>query len=81
MEDAGVPHELVFYTDETHLFHNPRRRASAMQLNLDWFDYWLLERRSSDPSKADEYKRWDAMSADWLTRPGDAIPRGGTPLR
>jgi dipeptidyl aminopeptidase/acylaminoacyl peptidase len=65
LEDAHVPHELVFYRDETHLLHNPRRRASAMQLNLDWFDYWLIGRRDPDPKETEQYRRWDRMAAQW----------------
>ncbi len=62
---ANVPTELVFYRDETHLLHQPRRRASAMQFSLDWFDYWLLDRRESGSANLRRYQRWDAMAARW----------------
>lgn len=65
LKDANVPAELAFYRDETHIPYHPRRRASAMQLSFDWFDYWLLSRRNPDPSKSEQYQRWDAMAARW----------------
>lgn len=65
LKEAHIPAELVFYYDETHLLHDPRRRASAMQLSFDWFDYWLMGRRTSDSLKSDQYARWDAMAARW----------------
>jgi dipeptidyl aminopeptidase/acylaminoacyl peptidase len=65
LKDANVPTELVFYRDETHLLHQPRHRAWAEQLGLDWFDYWLLDRRDPDSSKAQQYERWDAMAERW----------------
>jgi acetyl esterase/lipase len=65
LRDAKVPAELVYYRDETHLFHQPHHRAWAEQLRLDWFDYWLLGRRNPDPSKVEQYERWDAMAKRW----------------
>jgi dipeptidyl aminopeptidase/acylaminoacyl peptidase len=68
LREANVPTDLVFYPRETHLFHEPRHRASAMQLNLQWFDYWLLGKRSGDQSVKDCYARWDAMAKAWTAR-------------
>lgn len=68
LRGANVPTELVFYRDETHIFWQPRRRASASQLDLDWFDYWLLDRRDPDPAKVEQYRRWDVMAAHWKAR-------------
>jgi dipeptidyl aminopeptidase/acylaminoacyl peptidase len=67
LKSARVPTELVFYRDETHLFHQPRHRVAAMQLSLDWFDYWLLGRTDPDPEKVSQYRRWDSMAKRWST--------------
>src|SRR3546814_19726606 len=32
LREANVPSELVYYPDETHLFHQPLHRLSAMQI-------------------------------------------------
>jgi dipeptidyl aminopeptidase/acylaminoacyl peptidase len=58
LTEAHIPTELVYYIHESHLFHEPRHRAAAMELNLDWFDYWLNGREYSDPAKAEQYQRW-----------------------
>jgi dipeptidyl aminopeptidase/acylaminoacyl peptidase len=68
LKSAGIPTELVFYRDETHLFHSPRHRAVAMQLSLDWFDYWLLGRVDPDLEKASQYRRWELMAKRWQSR-------------
>jgi dipeptidyl aminopeptidase/acylaminoacyl peptidase len=65
LRQAGIPTELIFYQDESHIFHQPRHRASAMQLNLAWFNYWLLGRRDPDQEKIDLYSRWDKMARKW----------------
>lgn len=62
---AGVPSELVFYRDETHLLHQPRHRAWAMRLGLQWFDYWLRDHRDPNPVDAQEYRRWEAVAKQW----------------
>lgn len=89
LQEAGVPTELVFYPHETHLLHQPRHRAWAEQLSLQWFDYWLLGRRDVDPIEASQYRKWDAMAGKWHRAPpgatsGSAHARsamnGGAPL-
>jgi dipeptidyl aminopeptidase/acylaminoacyl peptidase len=61
--DAGIPTDFIVFPNENHLFWDPVHRAAAMQRTLDWFDYWLLGKRS--PDAADQYARWDAMASAW----------------
>lgn len=61
LRQAGMPSELVYYPNESHLFHQPLNRLTAMQENIDWFDFWLLGKEDADPSKKDQYKRWTSM--------------------
>src|SRR3546814_11710473 len=63
LREANVPSELVYYPDETHLFHQPLHRLSAMQENIDWFDFWLLGKEDDDPPKTGQYERWRNMQA------------------
>lgn len=65
LKDAAVPTELVIYSGESHIFWNPRHRASAMSQNLDWFDYWLLSDVKADPAKREQYARWAEMGSKW----------------
>lgn len=47
LRDAGVPAQITLYpgrseaSDETHVFHIPANRMTAMRENLCWFDFWL----------------------------------------
>ncbi|WP_162314146.1 prolyl oligopeptidase family serine peptidase [Pseudoxanthomonas yeongjuensis] len=65
LRDAGVPSELVYYPNESHLFHQPRNRLTAMQENIEWFDYWLLGKEDPDPAKIAQYERWREMREKW----------------
>jgi dipeptidyl aminopeptidase/acylaminoacyl peptidase len=63
LRDAGIPTDFILFPNENHLFWDPVHRAAAMQHTLDWFDYWMLGRRS--PDEVDQYARWDAMASAW----------------
>ena len=66
LKQAGIPTYLVAFPDEAHIFWHPRHRASAMEQNLDWFDYWLLGERNSSAEKAAQYNQWDRMNDLWM---------------
>jgi dipeptidyl aminopeptidase/acylaminoacyl peptidase len=68
LQESGVPTELVFYDHESHVFYQPRHRKSAMELNLNWLNYWLLNQRSSDPAMKALYEHWDEMARRWNAR-------------
>jgi dienelactone hydrolase len=65
LKEAHVPTELYFYPSEAHVFWHPRHRASAMEQNLDWFQYWLNGKRNLGPGKETQYARWDDMATEW----------------
>lgn len=65
LRDAGIPTELVFFSNENHIFWDPRHRAAAMQHSIDWLDYWLLGERHHGTGDGEQYDRWDAMAATW----------------
>lgn len=64
LRDAGIPSELVYFRNESHLFWNPRHQAAVMQRSLDWLDYWLLHRRNAGVL-LEEYQGWESMAAKW----------------
>ncbi len=68
LRQAGIPAELDFYPNESHIFWQPRHVAAAMQRTIDWFDYWLLDKRDSSPFKADQYLGWQAMREAYSRR-------------
>ena len=65
LEDAGIPTELVYFPQESHIFFGPRHRAAAMQRSLDWFDYWMLGKRNPVPGFREQYEKWDEMARKW----------------
>lgn len=55
----NIPAELVIYKGEEHNFVQPKARLASMKRKVDWFNYWLLNKR--DPNEPEQYVRWDAM--------------------
>jgi dipeptidyl aminopeptidase/acylaminoacyl peptidase len=58
---AGTPTELYAFPDEAHVKIQPRHRMTIFDRNLDWFRYWLQDYRDPDPTKAEQYRRWDRL--------------------
>jgi dipeptidyl aminopeptidase/acylaminoacyl peptidase len=61
LREKNIPTDLVIYPDESHIFFQPKHRAAAMRLNLDWFDYWLQGKEDPAPEKQEQYARWRKM--------------------
>ncbi|MCX6989748.1 MAG: prolyl oligopeptidase family serine peptidase [Chlamydiae bacterium] len=55
------PAELVLYKDEMHNFVHPKARIASMKRKVDWFDFWLLNKKDSNPAFKEQYDRWEAM--------------------
>jgi len=62
---AGVPTELYAFPDEAHLKLQPRHRLAVYERNFDWFRYWLQDHRDPDPTKTQQYLRWDLLRDRW----------------
>lgn len=75
LTEAGIPMELDFYPHESHILWHPRHYASAMQRNVDWFNYWLLGKSDSDPLKNEQYARWQAMADIYSARHPKPVTR------
>lgn len=71
LQEAGKPVEMHVYPDEHHGKWQPAHRLAVYQRNLDWFAYWLGDRRDPDPAKQAQYARWDRLRAarDGARRP------------
>jgi len=62
----NVPAEFVIYEGEAHNFELPKARIASMARKVDWFNYWLLDKREQD--KAEQYARWDEMKNSFQAR-------------
>ncbi|WP_232491730.1 Atxe2 family lasso peptide isopeptidase [Novosphingobium kaempferiae] len=70
---AGKAVEMVVFPGEHHMKWQPAHRAAIYRRNIDWFTFWLQNRSDDDPSKDEQYRRWEAMRAA-LAPPGQAVP-------
>ena len=61
MRDRGKPVEMYVFPHETHVKMEPVHRLVIYNRNLDWYKYWLLDKRDPDPAKRDQYRRWDEL--------------------
>ena len=68
LRQAGIPAELVFYPNESHILWHPAHYAAAMRRTVDWFNYWLLGKRDSNASKSEQYARWQSMAEIYSRR-------------
>ncbi|CAN5172079.1 hypothetical protein BH10PSE12_BH10PSE12_37650 [soil metagenome] len=69
LRDYGQPVEMAVFPDEHHIKWQPAHRAAIYARNLDWFAYWLQNRKDPDPAKIAQYGRWDGMRAGLETKP------------
>ena len=55
------PVELVYLPGAPHLLVKPWDRLASQQGTVDWFCFWLKGEEDTDPGKAEQYKRWEAL--------------------
>lgn len=61
LRNDGPPVEMYVFPNEHHVKWQPAHRLAIYNRNLDWFDFWLADKRDSDPAKRDQYDRWDKL--------------------
>jgi dipeptidyl aminopeptidase/acylaminoacyl peptidase len=61
LANAARPVELYVFPNEPHQKFQPRHQLAVYNRNLDWFRFWLQGYVDSDPLKALQYDRWEAM--------------------
>ena len=62
LADLGRPIELYLYPNELHVRNQPRHRLEIYDRNLDWFRFWLEGEQDPDPTKTEQYKRWNHLA-------------------
>jgi len=58
MRRLKKPVELYFHTSGGHPILRADSALADYQLTIDWYDFWLNDRESDDPEKAEQYKYW-----------------------
>jgi dipeptidyl aminopeptidase/acylaminoacyl peptidase len=82
LQKSGIPAELEFYPNESHILWYPGHVAAAMQRNVDWFNYWLLGKVDPSSSKSEQYLHWQAMKEIYEERRSETrSAQGSSPAR
>lgn len=61
LSSAGVPVEFWVYPGDGHIFTAPEHRYVSMEMNLDWFNFWLQGKEDPSPEKRTQYERWHKL--------------------
>ena len=70
-----VPVDFFVYPKDGHITEHPEHRFMSLQRNLDWFDFWLLDRENDAASKFEQYARWREFKAITQKSIVDSAPR------
>jgi len=52
------PFDFVFLRPALHTILGAPVRKAAMDLTVDWMNFWIQGKEDPDPAKAEQYKRW-----------------------
>ncbi|MDP3736410.1 MAG: Atxe2 family lasso peptide isopeptidase [Hyphomonadaceae bacterium] len=58
MQDYGRAVEMHVFPAAYHYKNQPRQRLSVYNRNVDWINFWLLGRESSELDRNDQNARW-----------------------
>lgn len=61
MKSRRKPVELWIYPGEYHEKILPTHRLAVYDRNVDWNEFWLMNKEDPDPAKAKQYERWRAL--------------------
>jgi len=61
LRELKKPVELFIYPNELHEKTQPKHRYEIYQRNVDWFRCWLQDYEDPDPTKGEQYKRWEKL--------------------
>ena len=55
------PVDMVLVPTGGHVQTNPQQRLITQSMTIDWFRFWLQDFKDPDPSKTEQYKRWENL--------------------
>jgi len=67
LERIHKPVDFVVLNTHEHVFSDPDLRLVAQDGNVDWFRFWLQGYEDPDPSKAQQYARWERLRVQQQT--------------
>jgi len=60
----GRPYEAYMYPSEYHLKWQPAHLYWINERNLQWLEFWLLDREEANPIDPSQYQRWRQMRSN-----------------
>lgn len=61
LRQQGKPVDLIYTPDGQHILQKPLERYASQQGNVDWFRFWLQGDEDAEPSKRNQYARWQKL--------------------
>ena len=61
MHQEGKAVEMRVFPKETHVLRQPVHQRANFEQQLDWFRFWLKHEEDPDPSKREQYIRWNKL--------------------
>ena len=61
LDALGGRVELLYFATASHSTTTPRHRQRSLEAHLDWWQFWLQDRRDPNPRKGAQYERWNAL--------------------
>jgi hypothetical protein len=61
LHEEGKSVEMRVFPKETHVLRQPIHRWMNYEQQLDWFRFWLKHEEDPDPSKTEQYARWNKL--------------------
>jgi dipeptidyl aminopeptidase/acylaminoacyl peptidase len=61
MHEESKAVEMRVFPKETHQLRQPVHQLMNFEQQLDWFRFWLKHEEDPDPSKRDQYIRWNKL--------------------
>lgn len=58
------PVDFIYFPRGTHIHQRPLERLESQQGDVDWFCFWLENRRSENPAWRREFALWDKWRMD-----------------
>jgi dipeptidyl aminopeptidase/acylaminoacyl peptidase len=65
LRELDKPVDTYVFPGEFHIKAQPAHRLAAYNRYVQWFDFWLQDRRDPDPVDGSQYDRW----AKWVVKP------------
>ena len=55
------PVELLYMRHGAHVLNKPREIFVSEETNVDWYDFWLNGHEDGEPTKSEQYVRWEKL--------------------